>query len=73
MLIVALIIYTLLLGLRNNYGSYVVFFYVLIALCIKHKDDSMLLGTTVTVLVFAVLFLLLKVILPKFRRLNLRG
>lgn len=70
MLIVALIIYTLLLGLRNNYGSYVVFFYVLIALCIKHKDDGMLLGTTVTVLVFAVLFLLLKVFLPKCRRLN---
>jgi len=29
-----------------------------------------LLGTTVTVLIFAVLFLLLKVFLPKCRRLN---
>jgi len=73
MLIIAFIIYVLLLSFRNNYGSYIVFFYVLIALCIKHKDDSTLLGTTITILVFAFLFLLLKIFLPKLKILNVRN
>lgn len=73
MLIIAFIIYVLLLSFRNNYGSYIVFFYVLIALCIKHKDDGLMLGIPITLLVLSVICLLLKIFLPFCKRLQSRS
>jgi len=64
MLILALFIYVFILTKRNNYGSYVVFIYVLISLIIKHKDNNLLISYTVTILIFVIIFLGIKIFLP---------
>lgn len=69
MLIVALIIYLLFLMKRNNYGSYLVFIYVLVSLIIKYKDNftlapytNMSLVTyTSVILAFALICLFIKI------------
>ena len=64
MLILALFIYVFTLTKRNNYGSYVIFIYVLISLIIKHKDNNLLISYTVTILIFVIIFLGMKIFLP---------
>lgn len=72
MLILALIIYIFILVKRNNYGSYVVFIYVLISLIVKHKNNNLLMSFTIVLLIFAIIFLGLKIFLPICkRRINL--
>ena len=70
MLIVALLIYIFILVKNNNYGSYVVFIYVLISLIVKHKNNTLLMSYTVVLLIFVIRFLGLKIFLPICKRRN---
>lgn len=70
MLILALFIYLFTLTKSNNYVSYVIFIYVLISLIIKHKDNNLLISYTVTILIFVIIFLGMKIFLPICKRRN---
>ena len=70
--IVAAILYILNMALKNNYVTMVVFFYVLIALAVKHQNDTVLFPFTLAILSFCVFGLIIKAVLPSFKRLAAR-
>jgi len=66
--IIATVLYILNIILRNNYVTMVVFSYVLIALVVKHQNDTTLFKFTLTIFCFCVVGLIIKTVLLSCKR-----